>query len=202
MFRAQLLKAARFWARELRAAPVKIVSDGATAQPGVGEGKLFPVLILDASDRPDISELVRVHQHLPTGDVFVQWGKPVFSKGSVVLELSFVRPFEIVIPLEFNIVHDGVMIYQILASRALYIQPGRPGDRVSTTVGNPRILVEVSSTGFESEWERMSRTHIMRDLRSKGLGRSQAKQTASLLIEEMRRFGKFRAGEDGTISSQ
>ena len=47
--------------------PVPIVAEGAISSTTLGDGRLIPVLILDTSNRPDIDEFVRVHQHLPAG---------------------------------------------------------------------------------------------------------------------------------------
>lgn len=48
---------------------VTIVADAGIAVDGIGGGRLIPLLILDTTDRPDLEELIRVHQHLTPGDV-------------------------------------------------------------------------------------------------------------------------------------
>lgn len=45
---------------------VPIVADAMIAGP-VAEGVGIPLVILDTSERPDLEELIRVHQHLPPG---------------------------------------------------------------------------------------------------------------------------------------
>jgi len=60
---------------EWEGVPARIVSDAAVMTAGVADGKLVPLVIIDASERPDLEELVRVQQHITTGDVGVQWGR-------------------------------------------------------------------------------------------------------------------------------
>ena len=102
--------------------PLRIVGDAAIATKNLDEGRLVPLVILDTTDRPDIDELIRVHQHLPVGDIDCGWGELEGSKGMVALMLIFNRPSEITAILEFDIVNQGVIVDQILAARGLYIQ--------------------------------------------------------------------------------
>ena len=53
---------------------VQVVGDAAIAASPFVEGRLVPLVIVDTSGRPDLEELVRVHKHLPPGDVETQWG--------------------------------------------------------------------------------------------------------------------------------
>lgn len=177
---------------EKEASPVMIVSDAAISTRGTVEGKLIPLLIIDTSDRPDIDELVRVHAKQPTGDVSCQWCHLIGGKGKIALYLRFKRPIELGMVLQFDIVRQGIIIDQALTSRAIYIQPGRPGDRFASKLDNPRILLEIPDTGFQPEWERLFFKHITSDIRKKGFHRQQAKQAARDMLKELRGFGKFR----------
>ena len=174
------------------ASPVKIVSDAAISTRGTVEGKLIPLVIIDTSDRPDIEELVRVHEKQPIGDVGCQWGQLEGEKGKIALYLYFKRPTELVMILQFDIVRQGILVDQAINSKAIYIQPGRDGDRFATTIDSDRIVIEIPDTGFKHEWERLFLKHIALDMRKKGLNRQQAKQAAQDLLYELRGFGKFR----------
>ena len=174
------------------ATPVGIVADAAISTKGTVEGRLIPLLILDTSARPDIEELVRISSQQPPGDVACQWGQLIDNKDSVALFLTFERPVELFMVLQFGIVRQGILVDQILNSHAVYIQPGRDGDRLITAIDNQRILIEVPDTHFQPEWERLFFKHLALDMRKKGLHRQQAKQAARGLIEELRQFGKFR----------
>jgi hypothetical protein len=174
------------------ARPAVIVSDAAIATVHVGEGRLIPLVIIDSSERPDIEELVRVHEFLPPGDVTVQWGHMENTPECISLFLRFVRPVEALLVLNFSIVKQGGIVDQILLSRALYLQPGRTGDRFRNTIDAKRILIEVTDTGFGKTWDELLLKHLVNDYRQKGLPKHQAKEAAMAFIEEWRRFGRSR----------
>jgi hypothetical protein len=74
------------------ASPVPIAGDAAIAQHGMGEGRMIPLLILDTTKRDDIDELIRIHEHLPPGDVNSQWGRIEHRRDRAIsLILQFLR---------------------------------------------------------------------------------------------------------------
>jgi hypothetical protein len=176
------------------AKPVPIVWDAAIATRGLGEGKLIPLVIVDTTERPDFEELVRAHTYLSPGDATLSWAQLDAYKGDVALIIDFMRPAELTVIINFNVARQGVLIDQILRGRGLYIQPGRLGDRLLTTMDSPRILVEVGNLGFEAEWANIFLKAIVTHFRTKGLNRRQAKEAAQGFIEEWRRIGGFRMG--------
>lgn len=191
------MKPKRKWAeisgRSYEVQPARIVSDAAIATGGVGDGRLIPLVIVDTSDRPDVEELVRVHQHLPPGDVACQWGHRKGAADHLIsLVLRFVRPAEVLLLLEFDIVRQGGIVDQIVTGKGLYLQPGRDGDRLSSNPGAPKILIEVPDTGFKDTWDDMLYKQLTRDFKRRGLSRHQAKAAARNFIREWRDFGKFR----------
>jgi hypothetical protein len=174
------------------ARPVRIVADAAIATQGLGEGRLIPLVILDTSERPDIDELVRVHVHLSPGDASCQWGRLPKNKDAIALFIDFIRPVEMLIIIEFDIARQGVLVDQVLRGRGLYIQPGRPGDRLVTTMGSPRVLVEVGQLGFDDKWNQLYLKAVETRFRKEGLSRRDARTAARDFIEEFRRFGALR----------
>lgn len=173
------------------APPVRIVWDAAIAAGVIGDGRLIPLVILDTSDRPDVAELIRVHQHLTPGDAACQWGQLEGSKGKMALLLTFSRPAETILILEFDIVRQGVLVDQILIAKALYVQSGKEGDRFVTTMDAPKILVEVPHTGFEKEWDRIFERRISKEFRGQ-LNRQEAKNAAREFIRSLRAVGQLR----------
>ena len=174
------------------AQPVTIISDAIMATVSVGEGRLIPILIIDSAERPDIEELVRVHEYLPPGDVKVQWGHLKNTPECIALILKFVRPMEVLLVLNFNIVKQGGIVDQILLAKALYLQPGREGDRFSKKIDAKRILIEVPDTGFCMTWDELLFKSLVKDYRKKGLPKHQAKEATRQFIEEWRKFGRTR----------
>lgn len=172
--------------------PVPIVGDAAIASAQIADGRLIPLVIIDTSERPELNELIRIHEHLPPGDVKIQWGIRAGTTGRVALILSFVRPIETVAILEFDIVKQGILVDQILVAQIFYLQSGLPGDRYVTNPMAPKIFVEVSDTGFRDNWDRLFHKHVAKEMRTKGLSRQHAKRAANQAIREMRNFGQLR----------
>lgn len=182
---------ATFAIRNNEATPVNIIADAAIASMGVREGKLIPLLIIDRSHRPDLSEFVRLHQHLPPGDVECQWGQRHGTKGKIALFLKFIRPSEIFVVLEFDIERQGGLVDQILRAGAVYIQPGQAGDRFITTSDNLKILIHIPDTGFSVEWETIFMNHLVDGFKKRGLSGPNARDAASMMLKEWRKLGKI-----------
>ena len=165
---------------------VPIVGDAAIATPILGEGRLIPVLIIDTSDRPDIDDLVQALQRPPSGDVTSQWGRRHWHKKTVALILTFERPSKVVVILEFDVTEQGILVDSILTAKALFLQPGQKGHRLSTTLESPRILVEVPTRGMKAEWDKLWPMALAKKLKKMGLKRQDAKKGASKAISLMR----------------
>jgi hypothetical protein len=172
-----------------------IVADGAIAHPGVGEGRLIPLVIVDSSSRPDLEEFIRVHQYVGAGDVTSQWGQIIGHDKSISLILSFLRPAELVAIIEFDLQRNhGILVEQTLATKALYIQSGREGDRLKHDVNLPKVILEVPEGGFAPIWEKIFRRYTTAQMRERGLNRADAKRVAKQAIEEMRKLAAIRMG--------
>lgn len=168
------------------AKPVEIVHDAAMANPEFGEGRLIPLLILNVAERPDIVDLIEIHQTMPPGDVKVTWAKRARSMKTLLLLLQFERPAETTIYLEFSVEKYGPVIDLILGSQAVYIQGGKVGDKLGTTMDEPRILVEVPDTGFSAEWDEAWVSSLIRQYKQRGLSKRNAKSAALQHINSFR----------------
>ena len=166
--------------------PVPIVGDAAIATPTLGEGRLIPVLIIDTSGRPDIDDLVRLLRRPPLGDVTSQWGRLHWHKKTLALILTFERPSKVLVILEFDVTEQGILVDSILTAKALFLQPGRKGDRLFTTFDSPRILVEVPARDLKAEWDKLWPKAVAKKLKKMGLKRQDAKKGASTAISLMR----------------
>lgn len=177
----------------LEAEPLRMVSNAGVATSAVADGRLLPVLILDTSERPDIDELVRVHEHHYPGDVSVQWCELAGKKGRLYLFLEFLRPIETKALIEFKVEGPETgLVDLVVRARGFYLQPGRSGDRLVNTPENPRILVEVPETGFGQIWEEMYLKHLAAEARRRGIPRADAKRAARQFLAEWRKFGGLR----------
>jgi hypothetical protein len=174
--------------------PVPIVADAAIASTVLGHGKLIPLVILDTTDRPDVEEFVRIHSFLSPGDVTVAWVQYPHGKRNLSLLIQAQRPSEVTFFIAFDLDSSQVVIVdQVIKGRALYIQPGRMGDRLTTTLDHSRILVEVGDLSFDDTWDRLLYAVTVKRFRSEGMSKAQAKNAATKLIAEWRgTFGNLR----------
>ena len=178
------------WHRVIDTEPVAIVADASIANVAVGDGRMIPLLILDTSKRPDIEDMVKAQHHMRSqGDLTASWGRPdtFFDTGTVILILTFEKPSRCLILLQFDIEQYGGIVDNIIHSQGLYIQPGRPGDRVRTTRDNPRVLAEVHSREFYPEWNNMLGKAMRKVFQKKhGMSRPKAKLAAEKFIDQWR----------------
>ena len=172
--------------------PIPIVADAGIATCTIGEGRIIPLVIIDTSARPDIEDLVRAHEKLPPGDAGIRWGQLKESKDKIALIIQFKRPSEAMLILEFNINNQGGLIDFILNAKALYIQPGREGERFVATMENSRILVEIPEIGFQDAWNDIWQEAIVKELRKRGLSRTEAEVASRECISSMREISTFR----------
>ncbi len=174
--------------------PVPIIADGAIAAVGVADGRLIPVLIVDASSRPDVEDMIRAHKGMDPGDVESIWAMVSQRKPDHVrLVLSFARPVRCIVLLEFDIVHQGGLVDQIVQSECLFLQSGQEGSRLSSTLPEHRILVEVPSKVFRPEWDRILHEALVKDLRKRGFGKQEAARKAGEAVQVWRQLGRSRA---------
>jgi hypothetical protein len=155
---------------------------------------MLPLLLLDISDRPDIKELIRVHESLGPGDVHAQWGHVTgHEDGTVALFLTFVRPVELFMVLEFQIAKQGIIVEQALTGQALYIAEAEgAGDRLRKNPNRPSVIVGIPDTGFRKTWDRLFHKYVEKNYRSMGLSRSDSRRAARSAIEELREFGSLK----------
>ncbi|WP_221630540.1 hypothetical protein [Humibacillus xanthopallidus] len=168
---------------------MRVVADGAIGKQGTAAGRLVPVVMVDMSDHPDVAELVRVHQYLGPGDCHSQWAQ---GRDGLLLRLRFERPIELTIAPTFALPEKAGLVDQVLSARAIYLQHGVAGDRMSTTMHHPRLLIELPPTGFEEQWEGIFFTALVKVFRDGGLKRSEAKAAARDMIVRWRELGSIR----------
>lgn len=168
-----------------------VTADGAVATAGVGGGRLVPVVMVDMSGHPQVAELMRVHEHVGTGDVLSQWGL-LSDNGPIALRLAFTRPLDLTLALTFDVPRRAGLVDQVMTARAFYLQQGVEGDRMSTTQDQPRVLIEVPPGGFEDRWERLFPGLLAAEFRAAGMGRKEARQAAADMVVRWREFGSIR----------
>lgn len=172
--------------------PIRVVGDAAIATGSVSEGRLVPLLIIDVADRPEIAELILAHDGLQPGDVDFQWGQRKRGDGTILLVLEFQRPVVLTMVVGFPIPAQSVLVDLILHARAFYLQAGQPGDRFLTTQDRPRLFIEAPHVGFEGVWDSLLLEQVTKDLRQRGMSRSDAKLAAAGYMTQLRRLSAGR----------
>ncbi|MCW5758201.1 MAG: hypothetical protein KIS90_00340 [Phenylobacterium sp.] len=169
------------------------MGDGSIGTAEVGEGRMVPLVILDTTYRPDLEEFIRLHQFVSAGDVAVSWNK--FGRGPDVISLvlRFTKPADVIAIIDFDLRKDhAILVEQVLASRGLYIQAGRPGDRLKHDPNRPKVILEVPDLGFGPAWEKMLRGHAVRKYRNMGLDRTAARAAATEFMTSIRTIAQIR----------
>lgn len=170
---------------------VPIVGDGLVAGPNA-DGRMVPVLILDTRMRPEVRELIRVQRLLPDGDVEGSWGMSRDGAQTVYLIMNFIQPMNVGLVLSLSVDQQALLIDGILASGAVILQAGVAGDRVSTTMEAPRMLVAVADTPFRSRWESVFLKSVTAEIaRRHKIRRREAQRFAQDFIRETRKITKF-----------
>ena len=190
------------------ALPVPIIADGAIATVHWGEGRTIPVLIIDTSTRPDVENFIgSQHRTQIVGDAESMWSFNKRPRGlpRPLLLLNFTKPTQCLLIIEFEIPRQGVLVDQILWSHGLYLQPGRPGERLSATLENPRLIIEVPPNEiFRGEFESVYKKAIFRHFRREGMSRTHAKKGVDSYLRKQRdvfrRRVPFRRPSDDTVS--
>ncbi len=177
---------------------VPIVANAAVAVGTVGDGRMLPLIILDTTERPDLVDLFNAHDKLPPGDVDTTWALLEEFSGHMALLLEFKRPFETVAIINFELTGDGLSIDLAMQGKAIYLQAGKPGDRLHQTMTAPRIIVEIGAEMSKVEWEVIWQKAIRKRLRTEGASRAEAKRLSPAYMERMRSTVKqFRSMPSG-----
>jgi hypothetical protein len=110
-----------------------------------GEGRLIPVVIVDASQNTDVQNLISLHQYTPPGDVNSTWAFRRFDSKYIFLKLEFLRPVNTTIYIPFGLEKYASLVSGVMISRAMYLQPFGSGSSVAEGINKPKILIEVSA---------------------------------------------------------
>lgn len=173
-------------------APIPIITDGLQTTRHIGEGRWIPIVVVDPSDRPDVSELFARYPREPQGEVETRWATPKKFRHIFILDIHFKRPVQCEFSLAFDIARQGIIVDYIMDSEAVYLQVGSPGDRVRDLVDEGRILVEVPERGTKDIWEHLFHKYMARELRKRGLRRKASTRVAKRVIESLRSIRESR----------
>lgn len=164
----------------------EMVGDGAIADSKTADGKLIPILILDSTQKKEIEYLVKMHSASDVGDVTSIWAIKRFDHKFVTLVLYFTNPIELEVAISFNVLKHSNLIEGILISKAVYIQPGTPGDRVRHNINAPKLLVEIPARTTFENWDEILKKAVRKKLKKEGVGRKALKDAVDDYISVRR----------------
>ena len=171
---------------------VPIAGDAGIATRDTRYGRLIPLLILDTTNRPDLTEAIRIQSSVPSGDVEFFWGKVSKKSEHISLFLSFKRPTNRNAIIEFDHIKRGILVESILTAKAVYIQAGKPGDRISDNFNKPKVLIEIPDTGFRPYWDKIFSKSLVRYFRREGYSYKEARLAVKKYLNDIREIIQFR----------
>src|SRR5260370_41326465 len=104
----------------LRTRMVPVVADAAVATGAVGFGNRIPLIIVDTTNRPDLVDLMTLHERVPPGDADSTWVSIDGSKDHLALVLQFWKPLETELVVNLELAKHGMVVDLALKSRAIY----------------------------------------------------------------------------------
>lgn len=173
---------------------VPVVGDAGIATAGVMSGKIVPFIIVDDSRCPNLSEVIRVHEHTPEGgDVSTQWAtqNDVLGRAKVVLLVDFIRPVKLSCVIGFNMPSHAVLIDQMISVGKVNLMTGKSGDRYITSAGRPKISMEIPETGFGPVWKDLYRREMVRKYKKQGNSSKEAQHLADRILADRDQLANF-----------
>lgn len=168
-----------------------VVGDAGIAIDGVSQGRMVPLVIVDDSKLPQLSELIRLHEHFDEGgDVNSQWGtqKDLLGKTKIILILEFIRPMKLECVFVFDLRKQGIIVNQIISSARMYIMTGRLGDRYVHKINDPKIYIDIPETGFFPAWNKIYFSDLVQRFKKEGKSQKAAKIAADEFLAKQRKF--------------
>lgn len=105
--------------------------------------------------------------------------------------LTFSGPMELTVVLAFNPGAQFGLVDQIIRAKGLYLQVGRPGDRL-IILTRQKVIANIPDTGLRGSLAGHFFRAAVKQARAGGLNRRQAKEAAREFIANWRKFGNFR----------
>ena len=172
----------------------KIIANVGLSSPDRGEGRFYPLLLIDASMHAGITDLFQLHQEMPPGDTVITWGKKngLFAKDTILyLSLEFEKPMYVSFAVEFDVEREFALIDGIIRSRGVCIASGKLGDRAADHLKDS-IIIEVPNLGFDNHWNNLLISTLKKNYKKKGIAKKEVSKYTSEHIKRMREIWNIR----------
>jgi hypothetical protein len=176
----------------------KIVANGALSDSERGEGRLYPVLIIDVGDNIEVKELFKLHKESPPGDTNLTWGRPpttFFKPKIVVLIFNFIKPIKISFGVEFDIKTQFSLADGVIQQRGVILASGKSGNKVAELISDS-IIVEVPNVDFDQVWNKILIDTLNDKYKKMGSSRKEANNYTKKHINSMRELWNKRRASD------
>lgn len=161
---------------------VRIVGDGMVASHLAFGGAFIPVLVLDCSAFPDISDAIRVAEYEPDGDAICQWAT---SRGNAGLLVKLVRPAPTEFIIGFDLPSQGILVELALRGGVVQIKSGTSGSSFKSTFTQNGLYIDVPGNEDFSPWPNVFKTALMEQARRSGARTVAARQSAEKTFEHI-----------------
>ena len=134
----------------------EIIKSGKMSIPGIADGKLIPLIIIDEDKSQKLKQLIKIHYDLPPGDIETIWGTPltIFTPKTLRLTFNFSKHMDLSFCLIFEVKERYSLIDEIFQAQAIYLNTSNKNtDSVKSVQGG--ILVEVPATNAKPKWEKL-----------------------------------------------
>jgi hypothetical protein len=153
------------------------------------DGRFIPVVVVDASDSPEISESISAAKHEPDGDSVCAWGS---ASGALFLHIILLRPVPAEFFIPFSLPEEGILVDGVVESGNFLLRAGKPSDNLKSTLDDPALLVNVGNNDFDTQWPTIYKRSMMDDFRRKGLTAIEARRAAESLYIQVQRMTTLR----------
>ncbi|PKP12605.1 MAG: hypothetical protein CVU08_09685 [Bacteroidetes bacterium HGW-Bacteroidetes-3] len=134
----------------------EIIKSGKMSFPGIADGKLIPLIIIDDSKSQKLKQLIKIHQDAPPGDIETIWGIPIsmFAPKTLRLKFNFSKHMDLSFCLIFEVKERYSLIDEIFQAQAIYLNTSnKKADSIESVQGG--ILVEIPATNAKPKWEKL-----------------------------------------------
>ena len=141
-----------------------VASTGSVSSTGIANGRMVPVVMLQSDEGKIIETAIKAHMGIENGSCQSQWGCTT-DGNTIILSLEISSPVAVKIMIPLDIIEKGATVDQIIHTQCLWLMTGEPGMRLSENLNKERILLEIPSREFASEWRRIYKKKYCNHLR-------------------------------------
>ncbi|KIQ16403.1 hypothetical protein RT99_20215 [Flavobacterium sp. MEB061] len=169
----------------------EIIKSGKMSIPGIADGKIIPLLIIDETKSQKLKQLIKIHQGAPPGDIETIWITPLsmFTPKTMHLQFNFSKHMDLSFCLIFEVKERYSLIDEIFQSQAIYLNTSnKNADSMESIKGG--ILVEIPATNSKQKWESLLLKTVKDIYKKEKIGKKELNKITKEHITTMRQMWK------------